>query len=122
MIGFTVVISAGLILWGATDGKGMADLAQTTVLLLLLVFAVANISVLVLRKKPVPHPHFQAPLWAPILGAVTTLILASPVTGRPLRIYVVAGVLVGIGAVLWGLNRLVTGRRVDAIDPEKLVK
>ena len=39
----------------------LSDLADTTVLLLLLVFTVVNIAVLVLRRDPVPHPHFRAP-------------------------------------------------------------
>lgn len=119
-IGFTVVISAALI---ATGGKeGVRELAETTVLLLLLVFALVNISVLVVRKRPVAHPHFRTPTWAAVIGAIATLLLASPLTGRSPRVYAVAGILVGIGALLWGLNRLITGKRVTEIDPEKLVK
>ena len=64
----------------------------------------------------------QTPSWAPVLGAISTLVLASPITGRPLRVYMVAGILVGIGALLWGINRLVTGKRVSELDAEKLVK
>jgi amino acid transporter len=115
---FTVAISGVLIASGTAE-----DLAKTTVLLLLVVFAVVNVSVLVLRRRPVTHVHFETPTWAPVIGLVTTLLLASPITpGRPWHVYATAGILVGIGAVLWGINRLVTGRRVTAIDPEKLVK
>ena len=115
---FTVAISGVLIASGTAE-----DLAKTTVLLLLVVFAVVNVCVLVLRRRPVTHAHFKTPTWAPVLGLATTALLASPITpGRPWRIYATAGVLVGIGAVLWGINRLVTGRRVTVIDPEKLVK
>lgn len=121
-ISFTVLIAAALIVWGAYDKKGMENLAQTTVLLLLVVFAIANVSVLVLRKKPVDHPHYRTPTWAAVLGAVTTLILASPLTGRSLTVYLVAGGLVGLGAVLWVLNGMITGRRVTEIDASKLVK
>lgn len=115
---FTVAISGVLIASGTAE-----DLAKTTVLLLLVVFAVVNVCVLVLRRRPVTHAHFKTPTWAPIIGLVTTALLASPITpARPWRVYATAGVLVGIGVVLWGINRLVTGRRVTGIDPEKLVK
>jgi APA family basic amino acid/polyamine antiporter len=115
---FTVAISGVLIASGTAE-----DLAKTTVLLLLVVFAVVNVCVLVLRRRPVTHAHFKTPTWAPVIGLVTTVLLASPITpGRPWRVYATAGILVGIGAVLWGINRLVAGRRVTAIDPEKLVK
>jgi amino acid transporter len=116
-IGFTVLISAALIASGT-----VADLAQTTVLLLLVVFAIVNISVLVLRRRHVDHAHFRTPIWAPVLGAITTLILATPFTGRPARVYAVAGILVGVGAVLWGINRLLTGKPVKELDPEQLIK
>jgi len=92
------------------------------VLLLLVVFALVNTSVLVLRKKPVGHAHFRNPTWAAALGAVTTLVLASPLTGRPARVYAIAAVLVGIGAVLWFVNRLITGKPITELDAEKLVK
>ena len=45
---FTTLIAAGLIVLGELE-----TLADTTVLLLLLVFAVVNVSVLVLRRDPV---------------------------------------------------------------------
>ncbi len=114
---FTVLISAALIATGT-----FRDLADTTVLLLLCVFALVNIAVLVLRRRPVDHPHFKTPIWAPALGAVASLVLASPLTGRPARVYMVAGILVGIGALLWLLNRLITGKRVTDLDAENLVK
>jgi APA family basic amino acid/polyamine antiporter len=114
---FTVLIAMALIASGT-----VTELAQTTVLLLLVVFTIVNIAVLVLRKKPVDHPHFRTPIWAPILGAATTLLMASPLTGRPARVYAVAGILLGVGAVLWGINRLITGKKIAELDPEKLVK
>jgi len=116
-IGFTVLIAAGLIATGT-----VTRLAETTVLLLLVVFALVNIAVLVLKRRPVEHPHFRTPTWAAVLGAVTSLVLASPITGRSSQVYLTAGILVGAGVVLWGINRLVTGKRVTELDAEKLVK
>jgi amino acid transporter len=121
-IAFTVSISVALITYGRYSPDAVRDLADTTVLLLLVVFALVNISVLVLRKKPVEHKHFRNPTWAAVLGAVTTLVLASPITGRPGRVYAIAGILVGVGALLWFINYLITGKRVTEIDAEKLIK
>lgn len=116
-ITFTVVVAAVLISTGT-----FRDLAGTTVLLLLIVFAIVNVAVLVVRRRPVDHPHYRTPTWAAVLGAVTTLVLASPIVGRAPRVYLVAGILIGIGVALWGLNRLVTGRKITELDPEKLGK
>jgi basic amino acid/polyamine antiporter, APA family len=107
----TVTVAAGL----ATTGD-LAGLADTAVLLLLLVFAVVNVAVLALRRDPVGHEHFRAPTWAPALGAVACLVLASPLTGRDLTTYVRAGLLLGIGVLLWGINRLAI-RRWSSVPP-----
>ena len=120
-IAFTVSIALGLITYGRYSPDAVRDLADTTVLLLLIVFAIVNICVLVLRKKPVAHEHFRNPTWVAVLGAITTLVLASPITGRPGRVYAIAGLLVGVGAVLWLINRVVSGK-VTKIDAENLVK
>ena len=115
---FTVLIAAGLVSYGS-----FKNLAETTVLLLLLVFSLVNVAVLVLRKKPVEHAHYKTPTWAAALGAIATLLLASPLDRvRDPEVYVTAASLVGIGVVLWLLNRLITGKRVAELDPEKLVK
>jgi len=107
----TVTVAAGLVTTG-----DLAGLADTAVLLLLLVFAVVNVAVLVLRRDPVKHGHFRAPTWAPTLGAVACLVLASPLTGRDLTTYVRAGLLLGIGVLLWGVNRLAI-RRWSSVPP-----
>lgn len=125
-IAFTVVLALTL-----TATGDLGDLADTTVLLLLLVFAVVNVAVLVLRRRPASGPDsdsdevervegdsarsFRAPTWAPVVGAVVSLVLASPLTGREGSVYLRAGVLLAIGVVLYVVNRLVVGR-VDADD------
>jgi len=110
----TVVIAAVLVSTGSLSG-----LADTTVLLLLLVFTAVNIAVLVLRREPVEHRHFRAPTAIPALGAVASLILASPLTGRDADVYLRAGLLLAVGAVLWGIDRLVRGSTPE-IDPEEI--
>jgi amino acid transporter len=109
-IAFTVAIASALILSSLVIGDGVADLASTTVVLLLLVFAVVNVSVLVLRRRPVKHAHFRTPRWAPILGAAASLLLASPAAGIEPHVYLIAASLVGAGALLWGLNHLLAKR------------
>jgi len=65
---FTTLLAVGLISVGKLD-----TLAQTTVLLLLGVFTVVNVSVLVLRREPVEHRHFVAPRVFPLLGIVISV-------------------------------------------------
>ncbi|MBM7771630.1 amino acid transporter [Actinokineospora baliensis] len=93
-------------------------LGGTTSLLLLIVFTVVNIAVLVLRKDKVDHEHFRAPTALPVIGAITCAYLASPLSGRPAREYGIAAILLGVGVVLWLLNRFAHGR--VEVDAEKL--
>ena len=95
---FTTLIALGL----ASTG-GLGELADTTVLLLLAVFALVNIAVLILRREPVDHPHFVTPTLFPIVGAVVCLLLLTQ--QRP-DIWLRAGILVGIGIALWVVNML----------------
>jgi basic amino acid/polyamine antiporter, APA family len=110
----TLAIAAVLVSTGSLEG-----LADTTVLLLLMVFTVVNVSVLVLRREPVEHSHFRAPTLIPVLGAVSCLVLASPLTGRDGEIYLRAGILIAIGAVLWGIDRIARGSTPE-IDAEEI--
>ncbi|MET9669883.1 APC family permease [Streptomyces sp. NPDC006475] len=99
---FVSALAIGLVSTGEIEGLG-----DTTAFLLLCVFAVVNVAVLVLRKDPVEHSHFRAPTVLPVLGAITSLILASPLADRDAEVYIRAGVLVAIGIGLWALNKLV---------------
>jgi APA family basic amino acid/polyamine antiporter len=106
---FTVAIAVVLV---ATGDVGA--LAETTVLLLLGVFALVNVSVLVLRRDPVKHDHYRAPTWMPVLGALVCLILILPITGRAPAVYARAGVLIAIGMALWLVNRVFVQNVADA--------
>jgi amino acid transporter len=94
---FTTAISAALILTG-----DLSDLADTTVVLLLGVFITVNASVLVLRRDPVSHDHFQVPSALPVLGIVACIVVMSQVEGVT---FLRAGALLGLGLVLWALER-----------------
>jgi amino acid transporter len=108
---FTTVIAAGLILTG-----DLGTLADTTVVLLLLVFAVVNVSVLMLRSDEVDHHHFRTPTILPVLGAIVSLVL---VTQNEAAIFLRAAILLAVGAVLWIVNQAVRGRTKD-LDAERL--
>jgi hypothetical protein len=97
--------------------SGVRTLGGTTALLLLCVFALVNVSVLVLRRQTVAHAHYRAPIVCPILGLVTCLYLASPFSGRDPAQYRVAGVLLLLGLALFGINWLM-GRKgaVDRVE------
>lgn len=81
-------------------------LAGTTSLLLLVVFTITNVSVLVLRRgrHAVPHRHFRTPTAFAVIGALACGFLASPLSGRDPREYLIAGWLLAGGVVLWGLQ------------------
>ncbi|MDP9439338.1 MAG: APC family permease, partial [Actinomycetota bacterium] len=95
---FTTLVAMALIATG-----GFEILASMTVVLLLLVFIVVNIAVLVLRRDRVEHDHFHAPTVFPILGII---VCAGLLTQQDPAVFLRAGVLLLIGAALYGLNYL----------------
>jgi len=104
-IALTTLIAAVLISTG-----DISDLADTTVLLLLGVFAIVNITVLVLRRDEVEGPHFRAPSILPVLGAVVSLVLIYDKLADDAEVGLRAGLLLALGVVLWLVNRVVLGR------------
>ena len=99
---FTASIAAVLVVLG-----DLTTLADTTVLLLLLVFIGVHVSLIGLRGEPVDHEHFRA--WAPLpwLGAVTCagLVVQSVVDDPKLVLW--AGGLLVFGLILWFVERAV---------------
>ena len=93
---FTTLVAAGLII-----EANLKKLAATTVALLLIVFTVVNISVLYLRRDPVDHDHFKVPWPIPILGVGVSIALMTQVKADD---WARAGILIGIGLVLWAIN------------------
>jgi APA family basic amino acid/polyamine antiporter len=71
------------------------------------VYAVVNVTVLVLRKDRVEHKHFHAGRVLPVIGAIACAYLVLPWSSeRPLEQYEIAGLLLAIGIVLWGAHAL----------------
>ena len=110
---FTTAIALALTAYVSIDPENplVILLGGTTSLLLLAVFALVNVSVLVLRRDRVDHEHFRTPTVLPVLGVIVCVYLVLPwSSGRPAEQYEIAGVLLGIGVVLWAVGRLVGGR------------
>lgn len=80
----------------------LATLAETVVILLLLVFLSTNVAVLVLRRDRVAHEHFRVWTFVPVLGAGSCLLLFTQ--QRPIVWLLGAGLLV-LGAVLHLVTR-----------------
>jgi basic amino acid/polyamine antiporter, APA family len=122
----SILVTSGIaaVLVATAGSDGVSKLGGTTALLLLCVFAVVNVSVLVLRREKVPHEHFRAPTWAPIVAGVLCGYLAIPwLSGRPASDYYIALILIGLGILLWLVNWLYLrsrGEQVKEFDPQAL--
>jgi basic amino acid/polyamine antiporter, APA family len=94
----------------ATIGQNptaLDTLSTTTVVLLLLAFIMVNISVLALRGDEVEHEHFHAPSVFPILGIIVSASLLIYTAIDDWTVFGLAGLLLGIGLILYGVNVLV---------------
>jgi hypothetical protein len=98
---FTTALSVLLL----STVEELADLSDTTVLLLTAVFLLVNCAALWLRREPVEHTHFRAPTWTLVLGAIVSGAFLLPVA-REASIYVLALWLLLGGVALWAVNWL----------------
>jgi APA family basic amino acid/polyamine antiporter len=112
---FVAALAVALIALGDLE-----TLADTTVLLLLMVFVCVNVAVLLLRREPVEHEHWRAPTALPVLGAAACLGLIVQKAFEDAVIFAYAGGLLALGVVLWALNRWLTGP-AEPVDPAALV-
>ncbi len=107
---FVLAVMVGLVTTG-----GVGDLANQTVVLLLLVFIVVNVAVLVLRRDRVDHDHFRTPVVIPVIGIVVTIAL---LTQQEAEIFLRAGILLAVGVGLYFVNYLVK-RGLDREGPQQ---
>ncbi|GAA1491172.1 APC family permease [Brachybacterium sacelli] len=118
-LAFALVLTVRYVLAEET----ISALGGTTALLLLTVFALVNIAVLVLRRDTVDVRHFRTPTVLPVIGAVTSFALVTPLA-QPTQNYVIAGGLLAIGLVLyvitWFYNSAVRARRTRIRHPDDL--
>ncbi|MGK9220325.1 MULTISPECIES: APC family permease [unclassified Microbacterium] len=99
----TTVVAMALTLIG-----DLATLAETVVLLLLFVFLSANISVLVLRRDRVNHPHFRVWTFVPVLGIASCIVLLTQ--QRPI-VWAFGAALLALGGVLYAVARWTSRER-----------
>ncbi|MDA0165141.1 APC family permease [Solirubrobacter ginsenosidimutans] len=99
---FSTAVAAVLVTLGDLE-----TLADTTVLLLLLVFIFVNVALLVLRRQPVEHDHFKAWTALPWLGAATCAGLAVQQVVEDPKLVLWAGGLLLFGLILWVVERAV---------------
>ena len=121
VLAFALVLSVRYVLAEET----IAALGGTTALLLLAVFGMVNVSVLVLRKDKVGVRHFRTPTALPVIGAITSFALVTPLA-QPAQNYVIAGGLLAIGLLLyivtWFYNSAVKARRTRFHRPDDIGK
>ncbi len=127
-IAFATVLAMGLITVVATQQKSsvVSALGGTTATLLLAVFAIVNVSCLVLRRDPTPEDGFRAPTVLPVIGAICCTYLLGPWarTDAQMIQYKIAGSLLALGVVLWVVtwfvNRGVRSQRTGFRDIDHL--
>jgi len=99
---FTASIAAVLVCLGDLE-----TLADTTVLLLLLVFIGVHAALLRLRNEPTDHEHFRAWTILPYLGIATCAGLAVQQVVDDPKLVLWAGGLIVFGLILWVIERVV---------------
>ena len=116
---WVAVVLAGLLAVVLTATGDLGGLADTTVMLLLTVFVLVDVSVLRLRREQVDHPYLRVPTWLPVTGALVSagLVVQTALSSGPAVLLRYAALLGG-GLTVYALQRLVaphTGQ-LDAED------
>jgi amino acid transporter len=104
---WVAILITTLVAMGLTLVGDLATLAETVVLLLLIVFLSANVSVLVLRRDRVEHDHYRVWTFVPVLGIASCILLFTQ--QRPI-VWLFGGMLLAVGVVLHFLARWGRGR------------
>lgn len=97
----------------------VGTLADTTVLLLVLVFISANISALVLKKDVVTHDYFKAPRIVSILALVASVALLTQQSGLT---WLISGGYVILGSILFLIARVARKREIEEEDLEHVTR
>ncbi|WP_210072580.1 MULTISPECIES: APC family permease [Microbacterium] len=99
---WVAILATSLVAMLLTLVGDLSLLAETVVLLLLFVFLSANVSVLVLRRDRVDHPHFRVWTFVPVLGIASCVLLLSQ---QSLTVWIFGVILLAVGVVLFFLAR-----------------
>jgi APA family basic amino acid/polyamine antiporter len=113
-------VVVGALALGLAATGNLGELADTTVALLLVVFAITNSSVLRLRHDEVDGEYRRTPRALPVVGAITSAGLAGyTLVDGGLAVVLRFGALLVLGAAVYVVQRLAAGR-TDELDPEAL--
>ncbi|RBO74277.1 APC family permease [Microbacterium sp. H6] len=99
---WVAILTTTLVAMGLTLVGDLATLADTVVLLLLVVFLSVNVSVLVLRRDRVEHDHFRVWTFVPVLGIASCILLLTQ--QRP-AVWLFGAILLAVGGMLYALAR-----------------
>lgn len=103
---WVAIVATTAIAIGLTFTGDLATLAETVVLLLLVVFLSTNIAVLVLRRDGVGHEHFQVWTFLPVLAIASCIVLF---TQQSAEVWLRGSALVLLGMLLYGVSRVAGG-------------
>lgn len=104
---WAAILATTLVAMLLTLTGDLSTLAETVVLLLLVVFISTNVAVLVLRRDTVAHDHFRVWTAIPVLGVASCLLLMTQQSGK---VWLFAAILMAVGVVLYVLARAATRR------------
>ena len=107
---WVAIIVIGLVTMVMSFVGDVGLLADTTVLLLVLVFISANVSVLVLKKDEVPHSYFKTPRIVSILALVASVALLTQFGAQS---WLISAAYVVAGTVLFLIARATRRRQGD---------
>jgi amino acid transporter len=122
---YVAIIFTTLLALALVTTSTVSDLADTTVMLLLIVFVIVNGAVLLLRRDVVNHSHFTTPTVLPVLGILSCLlvlyeVLRDDILEESAQVTTLGVLLLGLGLVLYVINRMIGGNREVAFDPAQL--
>jgi amino acid transporter len=99
---WVAILFVGLATIGMSFVGNIGQLADTTVLLLVLVFIATNVSAIVLKKDRVDHEHFSVPIVVPILAIIASIVL---LTQQSLDIWLIGAGYLVVGSILFLIAR-----------------
>jgi len=117
---WVAIVVVGAVTMAMSFIGDVGTLADTTVLLLVLVFISANVSVLVLKKDKVAHKHFTAPRIVSVLALIASIAL---LTQQSLQTWLIAGAYVVVGTILFLIARAARRRehRLGTAEPTRSI-
>ena len=116
---WVAILVTTLVAMGLTLVGDLEMLAKTVVLLLLIVFLSANVSVLVLRRDKVEHDHFRVWTFVPVLGILSCILLF---TQQPPEVWLFGAILLAVGAVLYLITRIARKRSETTTHPTPTIE